>query len=77
MKMEITVKINNDDGTETIKPITIDTDIPEFDEFEGPDNFREVFNKYEKAVLKARNVAAEVATEEYLTELSKKNFCES
>jgi hypothetical protein len=77
MKMEITVKIKNDDGTETIKPITIDADIPEFDEFEGPDNFREVFDKYERAVLKARNAAAEIATEEYLTELSKKNFFKS
>jgi len=77
MKMEITVKIKNDDGTETIKPITIDTDIPEFDEFKGPDNFREVFDKYEKAVLKARNTAAEVATEEYLTELSKKTSVEA
>lgn len=72
MKMEITVKIKNDNGTETIKPITIDTNIPEFDDFKGPDNFREVFDKYEKAVLKARNEAAEIATAEYLTELSKK-----
>jgi hypothetical protein len=77
MKMEISIKIKNVNGTETIKPITIDTDIPEFDDFEGPDNFREVFDKYEKAVLKARNAAAEIATEEYLTELSKKNFCDS
>ena len=77
MKMEITVKIKNDDGTETIKPITIDTDIPEFDEFTGPDNFREVFDKCEKSVIKIRNKAAELVMEEYLTELSKKNFCES
>ena len=72
MKMEITVKIKNDDGTETIKPITIDTEIPEFDEFKGPDNFREVFDKCEKSVLKIRNKAAELAIEEYLSELSKK-----
>lgn len=72
MKMEITVKIKNCDGSETIKPVIIDTEIPEFDEFKGPDNFREVFDAYEKAVLKARNSAAEIATEEYLAELSKK-----
>jgi hypothetical protein len=72
MNMEITVKIMNDDGTETIKPITIDTDIPEFEEFKGPDNFRKVFDKCEKSVLKIRNKAAELAIEEYLTELSKK-----
>lgn len=74
MKMKITVEIKNNDGTEIIKPVAIDTQVPEFDEFTGPDNFREVFDKYEKAVLKARNTAAEIATEEYLTELSKKKL---
>lgn len=77
MKMKITVEIENSDGTKTIKPITIDTDIPEFDEFTGPGNFREVFDKCERSVLKIRNKAAELAMEEYLTELSKKNFCRS
>lgn len=70
MKMKITVEIENADGKKEIKPIVIDTEIPEFEEFKGPDNFREVFHKYE--ILKARNTAAELATEEYLTELSKK-----
>lgn len=72
MKMEIEIRIKNDDGTESVKPVVIDTDIPEWDAFIGPDNFREVFHQYEKAVLKARNLAAEKATEEYLSELSKK-----
>lgn len=72
MKMKITVEIENDDGTKTIRPITIDTDIPEFEEFKGPDNFREVFDKCEKAVLKIRNKSVELAIEEYLSELSKK-----
>jgi hypothetical protein len=72
MKMEIIIKIKNDDGSETIEPVIIDTEIPEYEEFKGPDNFRETFDKYEKAVLKARNAAAEIATQEYLTELSKK-----
>ena len=40
MKMEIIVKIKNDDGTEIIKPVVIDTEIPEFEEFKCPDNFR-------------------------------------
>lgn len=77
MKMKITVTIKNDDGTETIKPIIVDTEVPEFEEFTGPDNFREVFDKCEKSVLKIRNKAAELAMEEYLIELSKKNFCGS
>lgn len=74
MKMKITVEIENADGLKEIKPIVIDTEIPEFEEFKSPDNFREVFDKYEKAVLKARNMAAELVTEEYLTELSKKKL---
>lgn len=73
MKMEIAVKIRNDDGTESIKPITINTDIPEFEEFKGPDNFRKVFHKCEQAVLKIRNKSIELAIEEYLMELSKKS----
>jgi len=73
MKMEITVRIKNADGTEEIRPIVVDTEIPEFKEFTGPDNFREVFDKYEKAVLKIRNKAAESATDEYLSGMSKKN----
>jgi len=72
MKMKITVEIENDDGTKTIKPVIVDTEIPDYEEFKGPDNFRETFDKCEKAVLKARNTAAEIAIQEYLTELSKK-----
>ena len=72
MKMEIYVKFTDDKGNEIVKPVTVDADVPEFDDFTGPDKFLEVFNVYEKAVLKARNRAAEIATEEYLAELSKK-----
>jgi len=74
MKMKITIEIENADGLKEIKPIVIDTEIPEFEEFKSPDNFREVFHKYETVVLKARNMAAELATEEYLAELSKKTY---
>ena len=73
MKMEITIRIKNTDGTEEIRPIVVDTEIPEFEEFTGPDNFREVFDRCEKAALKIRNKAAELAIKEYLSEMSKKN----
>jgi hypothetical protein len=72
MKMKITVEIQNNSGDNTVNPITIDANIPEFEEFKDSSNFREVFHKYEQSVLKARNAAAELATEGYLTELSKK-----
>ena len=73
MKMKMTVEIENADGTKGIRPIVVDTEIPNFEEFTGPDDFREVFDKYEKAVLKIRNEAAELVTEEYLAAMSKKN----
>jgi hypothetical protein len=76
MKMKITVEIKNDDGSKTIEPIAIDTDIPDFEDFKGPDNFREVFDKCERSVLKIRNKSTELAIEEYLTELSKKKHLE-
>jgi len=72
MKMEINIKITNDKGDEIITPVTVDTEVPEFDEFVDAKNFREVFHKYEKSVLKIRNMSERVASECYLTELSKK-----
>ena len=72
MKMEIIVKLTDDKGNEVLKPVTVDTDVPDFDDFTGPDRFREDFDVLEKAVLKARNRAAKIAIEEYLAELSKK-----
>jgi hypothetical protein len=72
MKMEISIKITNDDGIEIVKPVVLDTSIPNFEEYTGSDKFREVFNRCEQSVLKIRNASAEAAIEEYLTELSKK-----
>lgn len=72
MKMEINVKITNDKGEEIIEPVTVDTEVPEFDEFVDASNFREVFHRYEQSVLKIRNMSTRVASECYLTELSKK-----
>jgi hypothetical protein len=72
--MKITVEIMNADGTTEIRPIVVDTEIPEFEEFKGPDNFREVFDRCEKAVLKIRSQALELAIGQYLTEMSKKKL---
>jgi hypothetical protein len=72
MKMEINIKITNDDGQEMVTPVLINTEIPDFDEYIDSSNFREVFNKCEQSVLKIRNKSTELAIEEYLTELSKK-----
>lgn len=77
MKVKITVNIENTDGSAVTEPTTIDVDVPEFEEFTGPEKFGEVFDHYERKVLKARNEAIEAATEKYLSELAKKKPSQS
>ncbi len=72
MKMRITVNIENEDNSEVAEPTTIEVDVPDFEAFTGPDTFGEVFDEYERKVLKARNEATEAATEKYLSELAQK-----
>jgi hypothetical protein len=72
MKMQITVNIKNEDNSEVAEPTTIEVEVPEFEAFTGPDTFGEVFDQYERKVLKARNEAVEAATEKYLSELAQK-----
>ena len=72
MKMQITVNIKNEDNSEIAEPTIIEVDVPEFEAFTGPDKFGEVFDQYERNVLKARNEAIEAATEKYLRELAQK-----
>jgi len=74
MKMRITVEIENEDGTKTVKPVVVDTDIPGYDDFKGPDTFLQDFDVLEKAVLEIRNKAAKEAVEAYLSEVSKKKL---
>jgi hypothetical protein len=73
MKMRITVNIENDDNAEAVEPTTIELGIPNFDAFTGPDTFGEIFDRYERKALEARNDAMKAATEKYLSELAKKN----
>jgi hypothetical protein len=73
MKMQIAVNIKNGDDKSVTEPTLIEIDIPDFEAFTGPDKFGEVFDQYEREVLKARNAAIEAATENYLSELAKKN----
>jgi hypothetical protein len=72
MKMQITVNIKNEDNSEVAEPTTIEVAVPDFEAFTGPDKFGEVFDQYERKVLKARNEAIEAATEKYLSELAQK-----
>lgn len=72
MKLKITVDIEKTDGNLAAESTTIEVDVPEFEAFTGPDKFGEVFDKYERNVLKARNEAIATATEKYLSEMAKK-----
>jgi hypothetical protein len=73
-KFKISVEIINDDGSKTFEPISIEKEIPSLEDFMIGENFRENFDKYEKAVLKARKEAVEGATKGYLEEASKKKL---
>ena len=72
MKVQIIVNIKNEDNSEAAESTTIEVNVPEFEAFTGPEKFGEVFDQYERTVLKARNEAIEAATEKYLSELAKK-----
>src|SRR2546429_9368222 len=72
MKMRITVNIEKEDGSELTEPTTIEVDIPEIEAFTSPRVFDEIFDRYERGVLEARNGVVEEATEKYLSEVAKK-----
>ena len=72
MKMEITIKIKNDDGTVTEVPIEKEVYIPGYDDYKGPDTFLQDFDVAEKAVIKLRDDAIKDALETYLAGISKK-----
>lgn len=73
MKVEITVNIKKTDGTFAAESTTMEVDVPDFEEFTGPDEFGKIFNKYEQNVIKTRNEVVAAATEKYLNELAKKS----
>lgn len=68
-KMKISVSFEDELGNEEIQPVTVEADVPNYKEFE---NFRQGFDMYERAVLKARKEATEQATKLYIEEMSKK-----
>lgn len=71
--MQITVTITNEDESALTEPTTTILNIPEVEEYKGPEVFDQVFYQYEQAVLEARNGVVEEATEKYLSAVGKKN----
>ena len=74
MKMQISVNIKNEDSSELTEATTVEVNIPEVEAFTGPKVFDEIFDKYERGVIKARNGVVEEATEKYLSEVAKKKL---
>lgn len=72
MKIEVSVKIIDSDGNESFKPVIATGELPDFSEFTGPDNFREIFDKVERTAIQVRNESMKQAIENYSSELSKK-----
>jgi hypothetical protein len=72
MKVQIIVNITHEDHSEATESTAIEVNVPEFEAFTGPETFGEVFDHYERNVLKARNEVVAAATENYLSELAKK-----
>ena len=50
----------------------VEVDVPDFEAFDSPDKFGEIFDQYERKVLEARNAVVKAATENYLSEMAKK-----
>jgi hypothetical protein len=72
MKVEITITLKETDGVPVTEATTIEVEVPDFEAFTGPARFGEVFDEYERKMLKARNEAAAAASEKYLSEMAKK-----
>jgi hypothetical protein len=64
--------MTHEDHSQAVQSTAIEVNVPDFEAFTGPENFGEVFDHYERTVLKARNEVVAAATEKYLSQLAKK-----
>jgi len=71
-KLIITTKIVSEDGEEIVQTKSYESEVPDFDDFTGPETFWETFRELEEPTLKLRNKSAEETLEAYVSELSKK-----
>ncbi|WP_347281529.1 radical SAM protein, partial [uncultured Alistipes sp.] len=77
MKLEISIKFIDENGMEATKPVTVDTSVPDFDDFHDVNDFLLVFDQLEKAGLKLRNESFSTALAQYMETMSKKNCTDS
>ena len=62
MKVRLMAEITDDNGKKVIKPVEIETEVPDIEEFGDKGQFYEVFDRYEKPVLAARTRLMEELT---------------
>lgn len=68
MKVRLMAEITDDNGKKVIKPIEMETEVPDIEEFGDKSQFYEVFERYEKPVLVARTQLMEELTKCYMDE---------
>lgn len=68
MKVRFTAEIIDDRGEIVKTPVTVETDVPDVTEFTEPTEFYQVFDRFERPVIEARNQAAEEIAKKYLEE---------
>ena len=66
MRLRFTAEMIDDNGERVSMPIEVETAVPNPEEFGDKSLFHEIFDRYERAALEARNQAAEEITESYL-----------
>ncbi len=70
MKVRLIAEIVDNNGDVVKTPVTVETDVPDISEFTDPSEFYQVFDRFERPVIEARNqLGAEIA-KEYLEEAS-------
>lgn len=70
MKVRFIAEIVEDSGKIVKAPVTVETEVPDISEFTDAREFYQVFDRFERPVIEARNeLAAEIA-KDYLDEAS-------
>lgn len=66
MRLRFTAEMIDDGGERVSMPVAVETAVPNLEEYGDRSRFYEIFDRYEKAALEARNQAAAEITESYL-----------
>ena len=66
MKLRFTAELIDDNGELVCRRTEVETTVPKLEEYGERTRFYEVFDRYEKSALEARNQAAMEITQSYL-----------